>query len=382
MKGKERMERKERLNQGFVSVGGPFAPTPQGSSRVGNRKTCGSADSALPFVGLHRGCNPLSIRFPFPTIRISFFILVYLWLSGFLLANAYEFDQHSSTFRGSFTFSGFAASIGTRAMGMNGAFVAVSDDSTAPFWNTSGLAVVGYKELFTMYTDLYGLGLIRTNAVGISFPDIGSGATAVNWVQLRYDLESWREQAFIGSYAKRLTSFSACGLNVKHLRQSSNIVTAEGDATNAKGWSLDAGLIVRLGKRGRFGITVQDAYSIINLSSGEKDRMPINYRAGFAYYPFSRLVGAFDVIGEEHIPIKSVHVGGEYWIAKIDLITPIDEKNLAIRGGVAKEFIGKERLTYAAGLSIRVSSWQFDYAYLADNDGLGDTHRFSTSVRF
>ncbi len=308
-------------------------------------------------------------------------ILLITFISTSLCYSA-DFDSHSSTFRGSFTFSGFAAGVGTRAMGMNGAFVAVSDDSTAPFWNTSGLAVIGYKELSTMYTDLYGLGLIRTNAVGISFPDIGSGATAVNWIQLRYDLESWREQAFIGSYAKRMTSFSAFGLNVKHFRQSSNIVTTEGNTTNARGWGLDAGLIVRLGKRGRFGITVQDAYSIINLSSGEKDRMPINYRSGFAYYPLSRLVGAVDVIGEEHIPIKSVHVGGEYWIAKNDLVPPINEKNLAIRGGVAKEFIGKQRMTYAGGISIRVSSWQFDYAYLADNDGLGDTHRFSTSVRF
>ena len=262
-------------------------------------------------------------------------------------------------------------------MGMNGAFVAVSDDSTAPYWNASGLAVIGYKELSSMYTDLYGLGLIRTNAVGISFPDIGNGATAVNWVQLRYDLESWREQAFIGTYAKKLTSSAAFGLNVKHLRQSSDI-----ELSSAKAWSLDTGLIIRIGKRGRFGVSVQDAYSIINLDSGEKDRMPINYRSGFAYYPFPRLVGAIEIIGEEYIPIKSVHVGGEYWVSKIDLVPPINETNLAIRGGIAKEFIGKKRMTYAGGLSVRVSSWQFDYAYLADNEGLGDTHRFSISVRF
>ena len=314
-------------------------------------------------------------RREYKVFSLSLFLA--FWLLGSSFAQAYDFEKHASTFRGSFTFTGFAASIGTRAMGMNGAFVAVSDDATAPYWNASGLATIGYKELFTMYTDLYGLGLIRTNAVGISFPDTGNGATAVNWIQLRYDLEAWREQAFIGSYAKRLTSFSAFGLNVKHLRQSSNI-----ELSSATGWSVDAGLIVRLGKRGRCGIAVQDAYSIINIESGEKDRMPINYRAGLAYYPFSRLVGAVEVIGEEHLPIKSVHVGGEYWLAKIDLVTPIDEKNVAVRGGIAKELIGKKRMTYAGGLSARVSSWQFDYAYLADNEGLGDTHRFSASVRF
>jgi hypothetical protein len=40
-------------------------------------------------------------------------------------------------------------------------------------------------------------------------------------------------------------------------------------------------------------------------------------------------------------------------------------------------------MTFTGGLGIRWNSWQLDYAYLMDSDGLGDTrNRFSVSVRF
>ena len=41
--------------------------------------------------------------------------------------------------------------IGARAMGMGGAYVALADDATAPYWNPAGLSLLGQKSATAMY---------------------------------------------------------------------------------------------------------------------------------------------------------------------------------------------------------------------------------------
>src|ERR1051325_2517743 len=38
--------------------------------------------------------------------------------------------------------------VGARAVGMGGAFAAVADDATSPFWNPAGMVYLPYKEAF------------------------------------------------------------------------------------------------------------------------------------------------------------------------------------------------------------------------------------------
>ena len=305
------------------------------------------------------------------TVARHCLIGILLCILGVSFANA----EDRATTQGSFAFNGFSAFVGTRAMGLNGTFTAIADDASAPYWNSAGLAAIGYKELNTSYTDLYGLDLVRSNTVALSFPDRGEGAAALNWVQLRYDLDSWREQLFMGSYAKRLLGHSAIGLNIKHYRLTSGI-----EAASARGWGVDLSGLAQFGRL-RMGLALQDVYSNIQLGSDIEERLPFTWRAGVALMPFGRLTGAFEFVGEDGSP-KQIHIGVEQWVGKGDFTPPIREASLGIRAGVAKSLWGKKRMTYAAGTSLRFDAWQFDYAYLADTEGLGETHRFALGVRF
>jgi len=329
------------------------------------------------------------------------------------------FAEPSSSIRGAFSFSGFATGIGTRAMGMNGAFSAVSDDSSSAYWNPAGLTSAWHKELSFTRANLYDLDLITSNTLNISAPETTGGAMSFSWTRLQFDFESWNEEVFLLSYAKTLVGASqsssrghsgfnlSLGATLKYLRQASDLellpsVSSEGEGIDegqiiapvfckAKGMGLDFGIIARIGAkdgRNRFtvGIAIQDLPTVIKWNSGDletQENLPYRYKVGFSFEPLPRLTAAFDLVGEQNVNLKEVHFGIEHWIFAVNRSFPISEKNLAIRGGVAKQLSSSKRMTFAGGVGIRWASWQLDYAYLMDNNGLGDTrNRFSISVRF
>src|SRR5262249_228129 len=45
---------------------------------------------------------------------------------------------------------------GARAVGMGGAFVALADDGSAPFWNPAGLALLGAREILYQHAEQFG----------------------------------------------------------------------------------------------------------------------------------------------------------------------------------------------------------------------------------
>jgi hypothetical protein len=46
--------------------------------------------------------------------------------------------------------------VGARAVGMGGAFTAVADDATSPFWNPRGMVYLPYKEAFLEHNEQFG----------------------------------------------------------------------------------------------------------------------------------------------------------------------------------------------------------------------------------
>lgn len=306
-------------------------------------------------------------------------------------------------------------------MGMNGAFAAISDDSSSAYWNPAGLASSWYKELSFTRANLYDLDLIINNTLNISAPETSKGAMSFSWNRMDYEFESWKEDAFVLSYAKTIVakggkrrktdilvtplpcsaSFSlSCGLTLKYLKQTSNLEitpeVVEGDGIEpifceATGMGLDVGLLARiLAKDGRnrlsIGIAAQDIPTIVRWNSGEletEEYAPYRYQIGCSMEPIPRLTIACDVVGEQNVKLKEIHFGMEHWIFPMKRTFPVSERNLAIRGGIAKQLSASERMTFAGGIGIRWASWQLDYAYLMDSNGLGDTrNRFSVSVRF
>src|SRR5262249_27144760 len=63
--------------------------------------------------------------------------------------------------------------VGVRAQGLGGAFVAVSDDATATWWNPAGLATGAYFNAVLEYDRARDPDQTRTDAVAVAFPSLG-----------------------------------------------------------------------------------------------------------------------------------------------------------------------------------------------------------------
>src|SRR2546428_575593 len=59
--------------------------------------------------------------------------------------------------------------VGARAVGMGGAFVAVADDATAPWWNPAGLVFLPYREVIPQHSERFG-SLVNHDYLGGVFP--------------------------------------------------------------------------------------------------------------------------------------------------------------------------------------------------------------------
>src|SRR5580765_1095305 len=59
--------------------------------------------------------------------------------------------------------------VGARAVGMGGAFSAVADDATSPFWNPAGMVYLPYKEAFLQHAEQFG-SLVNHNFGSAVFP--------------------------------------------------------------------------------------------------------------------------------------------------------------------------------------------------------------------
>ena len=85
--------------------------------------------------------------------------------------------------------------VGARALGMGSAFVSISDDSTAAYWNPAGLAKVEKHAFSIMYSDSFGAaeggflnkGIVEYNFVNYVHQVGGFGSIGISWIRLGVD---------------------------------------------------------------------------------------------------------------------------------------------------------------------------------------------------
>ena len=87
-----------------------------------------------------------------------------------LLCFAFAAPAHATKYAGEF----LKIPVGARAIGMGGAFSAIADDATAPYWNPAGMVYLPYREVVAQRDWRFG-SLLTHDHIGGVFP-IG-GAT-------------------------------------------------------------------------------------------------------------------------------------------------------------------------------------------------------------
>ena len=233
--------------------------------------------------------------------------------------------------------------VGARAVGMGGAFVAVSDDATAPYWNPAGMVYLPYKEVLPQHTERFGslvkadylgavlplggakgheqalgLGILRSAVddipvtprpgdlrPGVDFIDGGADGDISTsdpgnldgvWEpgERLLDLNLYRasssDLAVLLSYARHRGMHWAFGGNLKFVRQSIPD-TLPGQHVTSFGAGLDAGLEYMPGDAVTIGVVAHDlTTTYLSWSNGTREIVSptIDTGVAFNFYPAER----------------------------------------------------------------------------------------------
>ena len=304
--------------------------------------------------------------------------------------------------------------VGARGAAMGEAYVALTNDVDALYWNPAGIAGIRSVGLGVSHANWFAdishnfaglaIPLGEYDAIGLSMIQLGAPEQEVTTVQnpdgagLYYKVS---DLALGVSYARQLTDRFKVGVTAKYIQQ-----TAYNESAN--GFALDLGTSLRTGFHGlvvamslsNFGQNLQlqgrdllstsnpsasvssGAYNPNSTLSTEEWPLPLYFRIGVAF----DVVGGSEPIiaSNDHrltVTIDGNHpndnierggIGGEYgW-----------DETFFVRAGYKFNY-AEERWTFGAGVKVELSGKDiaFDYA-LVDYGVLGKTSRFTVGVQF
>ncbi len=279
--------------------------------------------------------------------------------------------QAAST-RGAFAVQGFDA----RAAALGGAFVALADGPQTAYWNPAGLGLFKGRALTGTYGRLgefpvfYGfVSLIQGNE------GLGGGALSWEYVGTKINDEiPWNEHTLAYAWGYPVTSWLGLGFRFKGLFVHNELDLRSG----AKGWGLDASVLLAPLPFLHVGATVWDLTSRLSWDTGNRETLPPTYQGGIALLLFDKAyILVAEVKGERGDPLTDVKVGNELWLFH----------TLALRVGLqSKRGADDARNIFTAGAGFRIQrpgiAYVLDYAYANDRDVFGATHKISLNLEW
>jgi hypothetical protein len=291
--------------------------------------------------------------------------------------------------------------MGARSLGMGSAFVALSDDATATYWNPAGTSQLTARQVFLQHCDRFN-GIVTSDGGSYVHPLKGSasGRSALSVALVRSGVSDIPVTAvpdpesnpgpdnrpfaarYVGaSYYVGYLSYSRAAGERYNLGGSFKFVQADLGTATGMGAGVDLGALIHVHPRVTFGLCIKDVTTtVMSWETGKREYVMPTGTGGFAIntpvpFPEGRFVMAADLDTRfENRGTASQfsygrlsgdsHLGAEYTYRKV----------VSARAG-----LDTGHLTFGAGLSYK--GFSFDYAHL-DHDDLGATARISGSYSF
>lgn len=285
--------------------------------------------------------------------------------------------------------------IDARALGMGGAYVAISDGHSAIYWNPAGLARGRATQLGGMYTDVYGTGLGLTYVGGRMCWDVqltqtasfrlGAGAAYAEFATDVRATDPYGDPIGLIRYSEKLYSTGAALFlpNLGHFGAAAKIYSflapkagVDGGDATAFGIGLDVGLLASVWDGGlTLGIAASDAGNTKiqwhNTPTEPTDIVSGKYTVGAAFAK-DGLIVASDVVFQPKSD-NLIRVGTEYTVTF-----------LMLRAGAIQRLGGPLSLTF--GVGIKAKDLRIDAAWLQNKEivaeGAGDTIVVSAEFAF
>jgi len=328
--------------------------------------------------------------------KIIFFISASLFLVS-MTSTSFSSNYAKAKYAGEF----MAIGVGARALAMGGAYVAVTNDVTAGYWNPAGLSMINYPQIGAMYAEQFAK-FVNYNYAGFALPSSNNTTLALSMTRLGVDdipvtalrnseLElgaiyyengtkvintpyivktiNDAEWAFYLSYARLATEKFSYGANIK-------VVTKHVGDNSAWGLGFDVGMLYSPLTHLNIGLNFQDiTTTLLAWDTGSNEAITPTLKTGAAYFfelPIisSTIVPAFDM----DIRFENRRFSAQYNLGRVSFDTHLGlefeyDNMLALR-------VGSDGGVFAAGAGLKLPKLNVDYAFLS-HDALGDTHRIS-----
>ncbi len=254
--------------------------------------------------------------------------------------------------------------VGTRGIGLGGAFIGSADDATSPLWNPAGLAALQHGNI------IYDL---SQGAVSFAYPIQSIGTFGINFIDLNANdrfllkhaanpigsFELGNNQALF-SYARRLGSLQ--------------IGASTGFSRAPYYGSLwapnyDVGLLTELNPHLAIGIRLRDIAGV-----------NIRHTDGYVLQTFNQQLA----IGAVFTPHPIIRWHNRFDIAPSHFGTSIEIGNKTIAAHVGSTFAFNDELPFQSwrvGFSLNQSGKEFNYTYL-NQENLEHRHLISIGMSF
>ncbi len=230
--------------------------------------------------------------------------------------------------------------VGIRAQGMGGAFVAVADDATATWWNPAGLATGPLFDALTEYGRFRTSPQTSAQGVAMAFPSLG-----VSYYRLPIGESPDQHLGVYGlTFGQSLSDHVVVASTVK-LEQAGE---THGD--------LDIGLLARAG-HAQLGISVKNVREAEFETTQGTMTLKRQARAGAALRGRSNgwireMTLSFDadliaISPPEAGEVRYIAGGVELWVLN---------KRLGLRGGASRNTVGSKKSSASGGVSFAVRS--------------------------
>ena len=190
---------------------------------------------------------------------------------------------------------------GARAAGMGGAFSAVADDASAPFYNPAGIGrVPGLETMFMHSMPYFGMtGVdVALNMASIIVPVQGN-VVGVNWSNLT-SAEQYSENIFALTYSRLVNEKLFAGINLKYLGHSYTIEAGFDDPvfdlseTGVYGYDVDVGFLFCMTNMFCIGGMFKNMLGT-DMGLYDSDELQKEVRGGAALHVTENLTLAMDV---------------------------------------------------------------------------------------
>lgn len=245
--------------------------------------------------------------------------------------------------------------LGARAVGLNGAFTSLSNNSLAIFYNPAGLGQMKYRD-FSVFYNPAPFGLTELSSAAFTYAE-PTKYGVVGAALRSYGFDLYKETGVLLSYGNNYKSriFYGLNMNLYHLN-----IQNYGSATS---FGVDVGAMAYINKYLRWGFFGKNITgSTIGTS---KEKIAQVYRTGLNYKPLNEVNLLLEFEKDVKHPL-SVRAGFEYSL--MDLVD--------LRAGV-----GNEPASYTGGIGFNYGLFSLDYAIYKTQD-LGISHQGSLTINF